>query len=1333
MEKKKIEDFGEEIFGARKHIAQLNRELRAMDIGDWTDAERMQNVTKKTAFPKVDYKKEYANGKDREVLYFIKTLRDKLPTQPLYPSKSFYTPEQLPEAKRQAQEDYLITVSYVYQKAMQLEKPEDFKKFFTEISAAKLPKSDKILKSAKEVLNFDGTWGDRAYRNFQNRLEKKQFCYSDEEKMLSKYAIGKYDGNNISRNKFLSNAYHKDYMKASFEHGEHIFLAKNENEANLDNWKRDTYFAIAKKEENLIAMNVPTREALEEKLIAIEQAKPQTEKTKKAGKKALKPPQLKHIRPTTEDYRHGKLVVEDDFMKNSPAATFPFRGVQFGKWENQNDRQENMNMSFDAFKDLAKALHIHDEDVTLGGQLAIAYGARGHSVAVAHYEPAENVINLTKMRGAGSLGHEWGHALDNYIARQIGSYEMFASDGTSSDHLYGIDNPMRDLMNTMRYDHSDTGMTKFYRDAKALDSENGYSTAGNQKGNGDKKDDGYWSSKVEMFARAFASYVHDKLGESDYLVGHSERLCSVILKGGEEMKVSISPQGAERQRINNAFDKFFERLKEMEILHDSDRELPKERTNTVQKNTHEEQIQSSPAPESPAISSASESQKASTEAKQTLQQLVENAMQKAKMMVDAENLKEGDIVRLYGDTAIDSRTMKPTELPPTYAKVDSVSESSISFKTYADEECTKMNGISSFFSTPDEPWTKKLAMQGFDVIQTREQQLAEQMAAEQETSNQKERPVTITCDASTSPIFQEGQTYSPAEFERKLENRDMEKLREYRDNMKKYGSEIEWEKQDIDSYTARDEYIQYTIHSKDGSDNSFKQDIGGGDGGVVANLQERGNLDLALEVETAIHDELRQQVSELEKPVTITCNYSESLGFESGKTYSVSEFDATMKQLDDERVSNRKEGLEKYGSEKAWEQQDEQSYYASLGYDKTSFTINLNDGTQETFRQDIGDGDGGVIDFVKSIGRDDLAEILQNAVVAEQQMAQEQETAQEQAEPAPEVTEPKEDVQNTEQADTQSATNDHSYEYMLLDRLRSDCEYFLGAGETAENNHLWAGNPEAQIEKMQELYDMLPEKPEWLTQEDINQYAQQMIPEKEAEKTEPPSPAVSEQESETNRIADEARLSALEAQKTALDSMMKTLEVSRDVLNPQAITAIEQAIASITADIERLSEPDTEKAVHAEQETQKNAEQPAPERSESVAVDCDIADITRADDGFYEFELSIEAVVEALNRAADVSEDLQNFFIENGVPEKSVIEADEPYMVYGEMNPDIDDGVSMRLQLINPDIDVEIPLYKEECHALSEKIAILDKAEPELPKEDNEKEFVQLEFDFDKE
>lgn len=45
---------------------------------------------------------------------------------------------------------------------------------------------------------------------------------------------------------------------------------------------------------------------------------------------------------------------------------------------------------------------------------------------------------------------------------------------------------------------------------------------------------------------------------------------------------------------------------------------------------------------------------------------------------------------------------------------------------------------------------------------------------------------------------------------------------------------------------------------------------------------------------------------------------------------------------------------------------------------------------------------------------------------------------------------------------------------MLLDRLRADCDYFLGAGGRSEK-HLWAGNVHAQIKKMRELYDALPE------------------------------------------------------------------------------------------------------------------------------------------------------------------------------------------------------------------------------------------------------------------
>ena len=70
---------------------------------------------------------------------------------------------------------------------------------------------------------------------------------------------------------------------------------------------------------------------------------------------------------------------------------------------------------------------------------------------------------------------------------------------------------------------------------------------------------------------------------------------------------------------------------------------------------------------------------------------------------------------------------------------------------------------------------------------------------------------------------------------------------------------------------------------------------------------------------------------------------------------------------------------------------------------------------------------------------------------------------------------------------------EHNQEYQLLDRLRSDCEYFLGAGNRSEK-HLWTGSVRAQIAKMRELYDTLPEKPEWLTKEVIDDYAERMAP-----------------------------------------------------------------------------------------------------------------------------------------------------------------------------------------------------------------------------------------------
>lgn len=99
---------------------------------------------------------------------------------------------------------------------------------------------------------------------------------------------------------------------------------------------------------------------------------------------------------------------------------------------------------------------------------------------------------------------------------------------------------------------------------------------------------------------------------------------------------------------------------------------------------------------------------------------------------------------------------------------------------------------------------------------------------------------------------------------------------------------------------------------------------------------------------------------------TITCDWSESPVFENGKTYSVSEFDKLMKNADDEWVEQRQLEIEEYGSENAVTEayRNGELDNIHLGYEKTKFIINMPNGTKYTERQNIGDGNGGIIDFL---------------------------------------------------------------------------------------------------------------------------------------------------------------------------------------------------------------------------------------------------------------------------------------------------------------------------------------------------------------------------------
>lgn len=69
----------------------------------------------------------------------------------------------------------------------------------------------------------------------------------------------------------------------------------------------------------------------------------------------------------------------------------------------------------------------------------------------------------------------------------------------------------------------------------------------------------------------------------------------------------------------------------------------------------------------------------------------------------------------------------------------------------------------------------------------------------------------------------------------------------------------------------------------------------------------------------------------------------------------------------------------------------------------------------------------------------------------------------------------------------------NKYKYQVLDRMRSDCEYYLNAGGR-HNKFLWSGSVKEHIEDMTALYLSFSEeeRPEWLTLEQIKAYGEKM-------------------------------------------------------------------------------------------------------------------------------------------------------------------------------------------------------------------------------------------------
>jgi GNAT superfamily N-acetyltransferase len=244
--------------------------------------------------------------------------------------------------------------------------------------------------------------------------------------------------------------------------------------------------------------------------------------------------------------RVGGSVVDASTVKAATSYmtdSLKLRGIQYGNSVTDDERQHHLKFAAESLADLTDVLGLAPEDASLGGQLGIAFGARGKGNALAHYEPALRVINLTRKNGVGSLCHEWGHFFDNMMGRRAGTSHGDDSYLSALVHASG-----RYQANPTN--HPAPGVAAAMAGVKLAMEPVRRRVLQWLRDNPDKVPPSkvpYWASTPEMFARCFEGHVGHKLAargrKNTYLAG--------------VMPHPLWPTGEETAALAPAFDALF--------------------------------------------------------------------------------------------------------------------------------------------------------------------------------------------------------------------------------------------------------------------------------------------------------------------------------------------------------------------------------------------------------------------------------------------------------------------------------------------------------------------------------------------------------------------------------------------------------------------------------------------------------------------------------------------------------------------------------------------------------------------------------------------------------
>lgn len=221
---------------------------------------------------------------------------------------------------------------------------------------------------------------------------------------------------------------------------------------------------------------------------------------------------------------------------------YHLHAIGFGNWVTQEDRFNYICALTIALYDINKVLQFN-QNTGLNGTVSFSFGARGAGGALAHFEPHTFIINVTRYvddtsiekeyrfiytGGAGSVAHEYGHALDYYFGYFKSRNTLALSGGSSvsrkplsgekSKLVYAMD----DLLDAIIWKKPYAELSAYYQRLQ-------------KNFTGD-----YIFRRNEIFARAFEKYIQYKLsrmGIKNKFLNEPKYLLSAYPSDGEMLRI----------------------------------------------------------------------------------------------------------------------------------------------------------------------------------------------------------------------------------------------------------------------------------------------------------------------------------------------------------------------------------------------------------------------------------------------------------------------------------------------------------------------------------------------------------------------------------------------------------------------------------------------------------------------------------------------------------------------------------------------------------------------------------------------------------------------------